>query len=366
MADPRHQKLAQILIRYSLSTQPGDKLLIQGPAAAAPLIAEAYREGIRAGAYVMTRISLPELREIQLKESSDEQLSFVSDLDKAELEYIDAVLYLIADENTRSLSGVDPKRIAVQRAARRDLNARFDERAANGDLRWSLALFPTQAHAQQAGMSLADYEEFVYAACLLNEPDPVAAWQAAGREQQRIADYLMKHDLIHIVAPDTDIRYRTGGRLWINADGKVNFPDGEVFSAPIEDSVNGSVRFSYPALYGGNAVEDVRLTFVDGVVVEATAARGQDFLLAMLDTDEGARRLGEVAFGTNYGIQRFSGEMLFDEKMGGTMHMALGAAYKQCGGLNESGIHWDMLCNLAQGKVYADGELCYENGRFVI
>ena len=366
MADPRHQTLAQILIRYSLSTQPGDKLLISGPAAAAPLITEAYREGIRAGAHVMTRVLLPELREIQLKESSDEQLTFISDLEKAEMEYVDSMLYIIADENTKSLNGVDPKRISAQRAARRDLNARFDERAAAGELRWSLVLFPTQAHAQEAGMSLADYEDFVYNGCLLNEPDPVAAWKAVGQAQQRFADYLMQHDLIHIVAPETDIHYRTGGRKWINADGKVNFPDGEVFTAPIEDSVNGTVRFTYPAIYGGNAVEDVRLTFVDGLVVEASATRGQDFLLAMLDTDEGARRLGEVAFGTNYGIQRFSGAMLFDEKMGGTMHMALGAAYKQCGGLNESGIHWDMLCDLTQGKVYADGELCYENGKFII
>ena len=364
--DPRHQKLAKILIQYSLDTKPGDKLLIGGPAAAAPLIAEAYREAVRAGAYVMTRIALPELREIQLKEGSDEQLTFISELETAELEYLDSTLFIIADENTKALSGVDPKRISLQRAARRDLNARFDERAATGELRWGLTLFPTQAHAQEAGMSLADYEDFVYSACLLDAADPVEAWRAVGREQQRFADYLMQHDTIHIVAPETDIQYRTGGRKWINADGKVNFPDGEVFSAPHEDSVNGTVRFSYPALYGGNAVEDVRLTFVDGLVVEATAARGQDFLLAMLDTDEGARRLGEVAFGTNYGIQRFSGEMLFDEKMGGTMHLALGAAYKQCGGLNESGIHWDMLCDLKQGRVYADGELCYENGRFVI
>jgi aminopeptidase len=366
VADPRHQKLAQILIRYSLAVQPGQKLLIKAPAIAAPLVAEAYREGIRAGAHVMTNIALPELREIELRESSDDQLKFVSDLDWAEMNYFDAILYILAEENTRALGQVDPARIAMRRLARRGLSARMDERDAAGEMRWCLTLFPTHGHAQDAGMSLGDYEDFVYGACLLDEPDPVAAWQAVGREQQRIADYLAQHDTIHIVAPDTDITYRVGGRKWINASGEVNFPDGEVFSAPIEDSVNGTVRFSYPAIYNGNAVEDVRLTFVDGVVTEATASKGQDFLLAMLDTDEGARRLGEVAFGTNYGIQRFSGEMLFDEKIGGTMHMALGASYKGCGGLNESGIHWDMLCDLSHARVTADGELCYENGRFII
>lgn len=366
MSDPRIQKLAEILIRYSLDIQPGDKLMIDAWTPASPLVTAAYREALRAGAHVLTRLNLPDVREIQLKESNDSQLTFISDIEKAELEYVDAILFLRAEDNTRSLSSVDPKRISRQRAARRGLSARLDERAMSGELRWCLTKFPTNAQAQEAGMSLSEYEDFVYDACLLNAADPVATWRAVGAQQQHIVDYLMQHDTIHITAPDTDITYRTGGRTWINADGKVNFPDGEVFSAPIEDSVNGTVRFSYPAIYNGNEVEDVRLTFRDGLVVEATAARGQDFLRAMLDTDEGAKRLGEVAFGTNYGIQRFTKDMLYDEKIGGTMHMAVGAAYKGCGGLNESGIHWDMLCNLAQGKVYADGELCYENGKFLI
>ncbi len=215
-------------------------------------------------------------------------------------------------------------------------------------------------------MSLSDYEDFVYGAGKLDLDDPVTAWQAVRAEQQRIADFLEQHDEIHIVAPGTDITYRVGGRKWINCAGTENFPDGEVFSGPIEDSVNGTVLFSYPAVYDGNEVEDVRLTFRAGRVIEARAGRGLDFLNAMLDSDAGARTLGEAAFGLNYDIQRFSKETLFDEKIGGTMHMALGASLPESGGVNESGLHWDMVCDLREGKVYADGQLCYDAGRFIV
>ncbi|MDX1993982.1 MAG: aminopeptidase [bacterium] len=366
MADPRHQKLAKVLVHYSLAVKPGEKVLLTAPTAAAPLFTECYREFIRAGAHVTTRLLLPELREILLKEASDEQLTYVSDLDRIQAEYYDASLYIIADENTRQLSGVDPKRNAMRRAAFQPVNKIEDDRAAAGTFRWCLTLFPTHAHAQDAGMSLSDYEEFVYGAGLLHMDDPVQGWLKQHEEQQRIVDYLQQHDEIHIVTPTTDITYRVGGRKWMNADGKVNFPDGEVFSAPIEDSVNGTVHFTYPAIYDGHEVEDVRLTFKDGVVVEATASKGEAFLLATIDTDAGSRRLGEVAFGTNYGIQRFSRELLFDEKIGGTMHMALGSTYPETGGVNESGLHWDMVCDLKEGRVYADGQVCYENGKFVI
>lgn len=366
MQDPRHVKLAKVMVHYSLALKPGEKLKLAAPAIAMPLTKEIYREAIRAGAHVTYRTRTPELDAILYQEGSDEQLKHISELDHLENEHFDAEMYIIADENTRLMSKIDPKRIALRRAAREPLATRSDERTANGEMRWCLTLYPTQAHAQDAGMSLEDYEDFVYSAGLLDSDDPVAGWQKVGAEQQHIADYLMKHDEIHIVTPQTDIRYRVGGRKWINCDGKANFPDGEVFSAPIEDSVNGTVTFTYPAIYNGNEVEGVRLTFKDGVVVDAHADKGLEFLNAMLDTDAGSRRLGEVAFGTNYGIQTFSRELLFDEKIGGTMHMALGAAYKECGGLNESGLHWDMVCDLTQGKVYADGELCYENGKFLI
>lgn len=368
MADPRHQKLAQVLIHYSLEIKPGEKLAITAEAVASPLLRELYTEAIKAGAHVTMNVQLDSWREIVFKESSEEQLTHISEMDKFRAEYFDAELYLLADSNTRSLSAIDPKRMAMRSAARKGLSARMDEREVAGEYRWCLSLFPTQAYAQDADMSLADYEDFVYDAGLLNTADPVAGWRKVHDEQQRICDYLNQRNVIHIVAPDagTDITYKVGGRKWINADGKVNFPDGEVFSAPIEDSVNGVVRFSFPAIYAGNEVQDVRLVFKDGKVVEATAAKGQDFLYSMLDMDAGSRYLGEVAFGTNYNIQRFSREILFDEKIGGTMHMALGQSYGTCGGKNESGLHWDMISDLRNARVTADGQVCYENGKFVI
>jgi aminopeptidase len=243
---------------------------------------------------------------------------------------------------------------------------RFMERWSSGALRWCGTLFPTHAHAQDAGMSLCEYEEFVFSAGMLDRDDPAVAWSNLYTELQRIARWLGQHDEIHIVAPDTDLIYRVGGRKWIDASGINNFPDGEVFTSPIESSVNGTVRFSYPAVYGGNEVQDVRLTFRDGKVIEATATHGQAFLNAMLDQDPGARYVGEVAFGMNYGIKRFTRNILFDEKLGGTMHVALGMSIPSTGGQNTSALHWDMVCDLRAGKVYADGQLCYEAGRFTI
>lgn len=366
MADIRLQKLAKVLVQYSLRLKPGDKFLISSPVIAAPLIRQVYREAVHAGAYVETHISIDGLSEIVLREGNDEQLRYVSELLKLRTEYFDALLTIWAQENSRALSGVDPARIALQRSAYAALTNRELERIAKGEERWCGTLYPTHSSAQDAGMSLSDYEDFVYGLGLLDLDDPVAAWRNVHAEQQHIVEYLEQHDEIHIVAPGTDIRYRVGGRKWINCAGTENFPDGEVFSGPIENSVNGVVLFSYPAIYNGNEVADVQLTFRDGKAIETSASRGLDFLNAMLDSDEGARYVGEVAFGLNYNIKRFSKDTLFDEKIGGTMHMALGASLPESGGVNESGIHWDMVCDLREGKVYADGQLCYENGKFLI
>lgn len=366
MADLRHQKLAKILVHYSLKIKPGDKLLIGANAIAAPLLREVYREAIRAGAWVLPRISLDGLREIELRESSEEQLTHIWEYDTFIHNYFDAELTIWSEQNVKAMSKIDPQRMAKRRKARASLFSRSLERMAKGELRWCGTLFPTNAYAQDADMSLSDYEDFVYSAGLLDLEDPVAAWREVYAKQQHIVDFLSLHNEIHIVAPGTDITYHVGGRKWINCAGTENFPDGEVFSGPIEDSVNGTVRFSYPAVYDGNAVEDVQLTFHDGKVIESNASRGLAFLNTMLDTDPGARFLGEVAFGLNYNIKNFTGETLFDEKIGGTMHMALGASLPESGGVNESGLHWDMVCDLREGQVYADGQLCYQYGKFII
>ena len=366
MPDPRHQKLAHVLVNYSLKLKPGDKFIIVARSIAEPLIREVYRASLQAGAYVATRITLDGLQEIYFQEANDNQLTHVSDVEKLEGEYYDAFLTIWATQNTKELSGVDPKKMAKRREVRAPLFKRDLERMGKGEMRWCGTLFPTQAHAQDAGMSLSDYENFVFTAGLLNEDDPVAGWRNVYEQQQRIVDFLNQRHEIHIVAPGTDITYRVGGRKWINCAGTENFPDGEVFTGPIENSANGTVNFTYPAIYDGNEVENVRLTFRDGKVIESSASRGLDFLNAMLDTDAGARYLGEVAFGLNYNIQQFSKDTLFDEKIGGTMHMALGASLPETGGVNESGLHWDMVCDLREGKVYADGKLCYEAGKFIL
>lgn len=366
MADPRVEKLAQVITHYSLALKPGDKFRLRGPVQALPLLHEVYREAVRLGAFVLYRPYDRDATEILLREGSKEQIEYLPELVHQEIEYIDADLNIWSEGNTKQLSNIDPQLMALSQRATAPIMRRFMQRYAEGTLRWCGTLYPTEAHAQDAEMSLREYEEFVYRAGLLYEPDPIAAWKQVHETQQRIVDFLDRCQHIRIVAPDTEIEYRCAGRKWINCDGKENFPDGEVFTSPIEDSVQGHVRFTYPSVYSGREAEDVRLRFEDGKVVKATASRGQEFLDAMLGVDEGARILGEAAFGLNYGITRFTRNILFDEKIGGTMHMALGASYPESGGKNQSGLHWDMVCDLREGEVYADGELCYKAGRFII
>ncbi len=366
MADTRLAKLAHLLVNYSLQLRPGDLLMINTTPLAAPLVREVFREALLAGAHPYTRISLPETQELLLKHGSDEQIGYVPRTAVQEIQDINALLTIWADVNTKSLSGVDPAKTALRQQANREWRRIYFERSSSGELRWCGTQFPTEAAAQDADMSLLDYEDFVYGAGKLDAPDPVAAWQAVREQQQRIADLLGTKREIRLVAPGTDLTYETAERRWLNADGTANFPDGEVFTSPVETRTRGHITVTYPAVYGGREVEGVRLVFEEGRVVEATATKGEDFLRTQLDLDEGARRLGEVAFGLNYDIQRFSRNTLFDEKIGGTIHLALGQSFAEVGGQNESALHWDMVCDMRAGQVFADGELIYKDGRFIV
>jgi len=367
MGDPRVAKLARVIVRYSLALKAGDVFQITSSAAAAPLLRELYRETLEVGAHPLLRISVEGTDELLYKYGSDEQIGHVSKVDREELEEADALLSIMASENTKSLSRADPRKVALRRRSRQDLNDRIFARTAAGELNWCVTLFPTLSSAQDAEMSLREYEDFVYDAGKLNAEDPVAAWQVTRDEQQRIADVLATKRMIRLVTQDTDLTYHTAGRGWINASGLRNFPDGEVFSSPDETKTEGHIRFSYPAVYSGREVQDVRLVFQEGKVVQATAAKGEELLHSLIDMDEGARRLGEAAFGTNYNIQQFSRNTLFDEKIGGTIHLALGASFIEIGGQNRSALHWDMVCDMRQGgEAYADGELIYKDGRFII
>ncbi len=366
MQDPRLEKLANVLVNYSVELKKGDIVSIQGAPVAEPLITAVYRAALEAGAHPHVRMAPEELTEILLKRGSREQLEFVSPLTMHEMETVDARIGLWAEVNTRALTNTDPQKHAQLSAARKPIMAKFMERAAKKELRWTGTLYPTHASAQDAGMSLAEYEDFVFNAGMLDHPDPVASWKRVAEKQQRIVDLLNGGKSLHLTAANgTDLRMNLEGRVWINCCGKENFPDGEVFTAPVEDSVEGTIRFSFPAVHMGHECQGVELRFQQGKVVEAKAEKGQDFLYKMLDQDPGARRVGEFAIGTNYSVRQFTRNTLFDEKIGGTVHLAVGMAYPETGGKNESGLHWDMVCDLREGgKIALDEKTIHENGLF--
>jgi aminopeptidase len=367
MTDPRVTRLADLLVNYSLELQPGQTVRIDAWTVAAPLVAEIYRHALQSGAHPRTRVEVEGVDVISVNESSDEQLVHVSEIERFEVEHVDAIVTIWADRNTRALSQADPQRVSRRIAARRTLTNRFWERIEAGEARWVGTRFPTYAHAQDAEMSLADYEDFVYAAChVRDDEDPVAHWRKVSAELEKQATMLAGVSELRIVGPDTDLRLGVTGRKWLTADGKLNMPDGEIFTSPVETETEGVIRFSFPAIFHGRGVEDVRLRFEGGRVVAAEARSGQDYLESLLDMDEGARILGELAFGMNYEIDRFTRDILFDEKIGGTIHLALGSSFKQLGGRNDSGLHWDMICDLrSDGEVFADGELVWKAGHFL-
>jgi aminopeptidase len=367
MSDPRVAKLGDLLVNYSLQLKAGQLLRIDAATVASPLVTEAYRYALRAGANARTRIDVEGLDVIAVAESSDEQLVFVSDVERYEIEQVDAVMTIWAERNTRSLTQADPERVSRRIASRRELTKRLWERIDAGEAKWVGTRFPTEAHAQDAELSLPEYEDFVYTAChVLEHEDPVAHWRTVSKELNARARELETFRELRIVGPDTDLRVNVEGRSWLAADGKLNMPDGEVFTSPVETETEGEIRFSFPAIFYGRSVEDVRLRFEGGRVVDAEAKTANDYLQSLLDMDEGSRILGEVAFGLNYEIDRFTRDILFDEKIGGTIHLALGSSFKKLGGENDSGLHWDMICDLrSDGEVYADGELVWKAGHFL-
>ncbi len=371
MRDQRLDKLADILVRYSARVKKGDLVSINADPVAYPLVEAIYERVLAAGGHPAWQVRSEALVETHMLHASDEQLSYLSPLDTHRTETMDVHIGLWADTNTKALGQIDPARLALQQSARKPLTKRFLERAADGQLRWVGTLFPTNAAAQDAEMSLAQYEDFVFRGGLLHLPDPVAAWQEIFRKQERVREYLQGKKEVHFQKPPangddgTDLRVNVDGGIWVNCGGHENFPDGEVFAGP--QGADGHVNYSFPAVYNGREVEGVRLAFKGGRVVDASARKGEDFLIAMLDQDEGARTMGEIAIGTNYEIKNFSRNTLFDEKIGGTFHAACGAGYPESGSTNESGLHWDMVCDLRTGgTIAADGEVFHRDGLFLL
>ncbi|HEX7973489.1 MAG TPA: aminopeptidase [Anaerolineales bacterium] len=367
MADQRVEKLARILVGYSIQVKPGDWVAIQGNMMALPLVNEVVRGVLRAGGHPSILLESSDLTETILKDSGEAQLQWVSPTDSLVIERADALIHLDAAENTRALTGVDPQKQRTRAVARRELTRTFMKRSAEGSLRWVITQYPCQALAQEADMSRGDFEDFVYSATFADQPDPVQCWQDVHARQQRLVEWLNGKLQVVVRGPNSDLTLSVAGRTFINCDGRVNMPDGEIFTGPVEDSATGWVKFTYPAIAGGREVEGVELEFKEGKVVSARAKKNEDYLLSQLDSDPGARYLGEFAIGTNYGIRRFTRSILFDEKIGGSFHMAVGAGYPETGSKNESSIHWDFICDLRDNsEILVDGELFYKNGEFQI
>ncbi len=367
MTDPRVSRLAKLLVNYCVSVKPGDKVLIMGNQSGWPLIKESYREVIRAGGNPMTSWFEDELDEILFKEANDDQLTFVPEPYKLIMETFDCRIAISGSNNTRALSNIDPTRQRMRQIAMRELMEISMKRSAEGSLRWVGTQFPTNAQAQEADMSLSEYEDFVYGACFVDKGDPVAEWRRMSTMQQELVDWLAGKSHIKVQGAHVDLELSISGRTFINSDGKRNMPSGEIFTGPIEDSANGWVRFSYPAIVAGREISGIELRFENGRVVKASAKKNAEFLLKALDSDEGSRYLGEFAVGTNNGIDRFTKSILFDEKIGGTIHMALGAGYPETGSKNKSSIHWDMICDMrTDGKIWVDDELFYDKGNFIL
>lgn len=367
MADPRVEKLAKVLMEYSVEVRQDDRVLIEGSSAAEPLLKALYVKTLQAGGHPLMNVSLPGMEELLYRHASPAQLRHVPEPRKLIMATYDVRISIGGEENTRSLTEVDPAKMVMREQAHTDLRKIFLKRAAAGELRWVYALFPTNAYAQDAEMSLTDYEDFLYGACLPDMDDPVGYWRRFSEKQRKVVEWLKGRRQLHIIGPETDLRMSVAGRIFVSCDGHENMPDGEVFTGPVEDSVEGHAYFSYPAIEGGREVSGVRLWFERGLVVKASAAKNQDFLLKTLDTDEGSRRVGEIAIGTSKGVNRATRQILFDEKINGSFHLALGAGYPETGSKNESAIHWDMVSDLRKdGQIWVDGDLLYENGRFVI
>jgi aminopeptidase len=374
MPDARHTNLAKILVDYSTKVRDGDHVAIVSQPAAIPLVKEIYREVLRAGGFpyfliggLKSRVELEELAYLLFTEGNEAQIQHVNRMEKMVREEFEVMITLYSQENTRALSSVPPKRQSMRLRAYSGLVQTYLERSAAKEFRWVLSMYPTEAYAQDAEMSLAEFEAYVFSTTYADTSDPIERWREIHEEQQVWVDWLKDKRHVEVKGENVDLSLSIEGRKFINSDGTQNMPSGEIFTGPVEESVTGWVRFSYPAVLRGLEVEGVELRFEEGRVAEATARKNEPFLLEMLSTDEGSRYLGEFAIGTNRRIDRFIKNILFDEKIGGTIHMAVGAGYPETGSKNESGLHWDMICDMRSGgQIIVDGELFYDSGNFMI
>lgn len=355
MPDSRVEQYARLLVERCLNAQPGWQVVVQSSPLARPLVEEVTRCIARRGAYALLRLSFG--TRTWAGEAPEALLATLPPISRYEAENMDAIVVIVAPENTREGTELSPTRLALLNRS----NKPHQDRMSDEQFPWVLCQYPTPAIAQEAGMTTAAFEDFLYGACLLD-------WDEEGRRMQRYADRFDRADSARIVASGTDLTLSLKGRVGMVDAGHKNMPGGEFFYSPVEDATEGVVTFAeFPALYAGNMVGGVRLVFKEGRVVEATASQGQDFLLRLLDADPGARVLGELGIGCNPAINRFMGNTLYDEKINGTIHLALGNGFPFIGGRNVSAVHWDMVKDMRKGgQIFCDRELVQENGRWLI
>jgi aminopeptidase len=368
MAAHPYKKLAQILVDHSTSVKPGDRVAIETTTNASELVSHIYELVLLRGGHPHILLNLPEQERMFFKYANNDQLAYTPAFQKLVTEDFEVYIRVRADIDPRALSDVPAEKQSLRQKGMAQVRNRMIQRGADNSLRWVLTQFPTEGYASEAGMGFKEYTDFLLAACHADEntADPIAHWEFIQLQQSRMIESIEGHDEIKLLGPNVDLTLSVKGRKFNNSHGKHNLPDGEIYTGPVEDSVNGWVKFTYPAIYQGQVVEDVELTFEKGRVVSAKAQVGEQLLLTMVNSDEGSHYLGEFAIGTNFEINRFTRNILFDEKLGGTFHIALGAGYPETGSRNKSNIHWDMICDMRiDSEMRVDGAMIYRDGKFI-
>jgi aminopeptidase len=360
-------KLARVITEYSQPVHHNDVVMIAASQDTIQLVQALYEAVLRQGGHPYVIGGIPGLNDLKMRIADEHQLTHINPIMDKMLDEIDIYYNIMASSNTKAMSGFPPEKIALMQKANKPIIEKYFARVASGELRWCIMPWPTQADAQEAEMSLLDWTQFIYEACNLHLEDPVAHWKSVRNEQDRLVQYLSDKSEAHVKGPGIDLKFNFQERLWVNCAGTVNFPDGEIFTGPVEGSVNGFVDFNMRTVYGGREVNGVHFEFKDGEIVDASANKNEEWLMSQLDLDEGARRLGEFAIGTNWEIQHVTGNTLYDEKIGGTIHMAVGRSIPESKGENMSSVHWDMVHDMKDGgEIYIDGELFYRSGEFQV
>jgi aminopeptidase len=367
MTDSRLHNFAKVLVDYSARIQPGDRVLIESTTNAEPIINALIGQILKRDGRPYLQLAFPETRKLFISQASDEVLRYTNPIRSLVYETFESRFRIEAEADPGTMEDVDPKKVSTFMEAESPILQTQFRRGAAKEFKWVTTLFPTKGYARQAGLSLSEYEDFVYRAVHATEADPVAYWNKLKDEQQKYADAFQGHEQVQLRGPNVDLALSISGRTFVNAFGDHNMPDGEIFTGPVEDSLNGWVRYTYPALHLGTRVEGIELHFKDGKVVEASATKNEEYLKQMLATDQGSSYVGEFAIGLNKDIDRFTGHILFDEKIGGSFHMAVGRGYPETGSQNVSAIHWDMICDMRKdSEILVDGELIYKEGDFLL